>query len=113
MAAAQLAIEVAQANVRSVQAGVQAAQANVNVLEARLRTVRTGATPEEIEVARQRIADAEQALRVAQQQVQEAVVTAPFAGIITAINAELGQPVGTQGVVRLVSSALGNPPRCR
>ena len=106
VAAAQLAIEVAQANVRSVQAGVQAAQANVNVLEARLRTVRTGATPEEIEVARQRVADAEQALRVAQQQVQETVVTAPFAGIITAINAELGQPVGTQGVVRLVSSAL-------
>jgi HlyD family secretion protein len=34
------------------------------------------------------------------------MVRAPFAGIITAINAELGQPVGTQGVVRLVSSAL-------
>ena len=85
---------------RSVQAGVQAAQANVKALEARLRTVQTGATPEEIEVARQRVADAEQALRVAQQQVQEAVVTAPFAGIITAINAELGQPVGAQGVVR-------------
>ncbi len=106
VAAAQQAIEVAQANVRSVQAGVQAAQANVKALEARLRTVQTGAPPEEIEVARQRVADAEQALRVAQQQVQEAVVTAPFAGIITAINAELGQPVGTQGVVRLVSSAL-------
>jgi HlyD family secretion protein len=106
VAAAQKAVEVAQANVQASQAGVQAAQANVKALEARLRTVQTGATPEEIEVARQRIADAEQALRVARQQVQEAVVTAPFAGIITAINAELGQPVGTQGVVRLVSSAL-------
>ncbi len=106
VAAAQQAIEVAQANVRSVQAGVQAAQANVKALEARLRTVQTGAPPEEIEVARQRVADAEQGLRVAQQQVQEAVVTAPFTGIITAINAELGQPVGAQGVVRLVSSAL-------
>jgi HlyD family secretion protein len=106
VAAAQQAVEVAQANVRSVQAGVQAAQANVKALEARLRTVQTGATHEELEVARQRVADAEQAWRVAQQQVQEAVVTAPFAGIITAINAELGQPVGAQGVVRLVSSAL-------
>jgi HlyD family secretion protein len=106
VAAAQKAVEVAQANVQAAQAGVQAAQANVKALEARLRTVQIGATPEEIEVARQRVADAEQALRVAQQQVQEAVVTAPFAGIITAINAELGQPVGTQGVVRLVSSAL-------
>ena len=106
VAAAQQAVEVAQANVQAAQAGVQAAQANVKALEARLRTVQTGATPEEIEVARQRVADAEQALRVARQQVQEAVVTAPFAGIITAINAELGQPVGAQGVVRLVSSAL-------
>jgi HlyD family secretion protein len=106
VAAAEKAVEVAQANVRAAQAGIQAAQANVKVLEARLRTVQTGATPEEIEVARQRVAEAEHALRVARQQVQEAVVTAPFAGIITAINAELGQPVGTQGVVRLVSSAL-------
>jgi HlyD family secretion protein len=104
--AAQRAVEVAQANVQAVQAGVQAALANVKALEARLRTVQIGATPEEIEVARQRVAEAEQALRVARQQMQEAVVTAPFAGIITAINAELGQPVGTQGVVRLVSSAL-------
>jgi HlyD family secretion protein len=104
--AAQQAVEVAHANVQAAQAGVQAAQANVKALEARLRTVQIGATPEEIEVARQRLAEAEQALRVAHQQVQEAVVTAPFAGIITAINAELGQPVGTQGVVRLVSSAL-------
>ena len=106
VAAAQQAVEVAQANVRAAQAGVQAAQANVKALEARLRTVQIGATPEELEVARQRVAEAEQALRVARQQVREAVVTAPFAGIITAINAELGQPVGTQGVVRLVSSAL-------
>jgi HlyD family secretion protein len=105
-AAGQQAIEVGQANVRATQASVQAAQANVKALEARLRTVRIGATPEEIEVARQRVAEAERALRVARQQVQEAVVTAPFAGIITAINAELGQPVGPQGVVRLVSSAL-------
>jgi HlyD family secretion protein len=104
--AAQQAIEVAQANVQATQAGVQAAQANMKALEARLRTIQSGATPEEIEVARQRVVEAEQALRVARQQVQEAMVTAPFAGIITAINAELGQPVGTQGVVRLVSSAL-------
>jgi HlyD family secretion protein len=104
--AARQAVEVAQANVRAAQAGVQAAQANVQALEARLRTVRIGATPEEVEVARQRVAEAEHALRVARRQVEEALVRAPFAGIITAINAELGQPVGAQGVVRLVSSAL-------
>jgi HlyD family secretion protein len=106
VAAARQAVEVAQANVQAAQAGIQAAQANVRSLEARLRTVQTGATPEEIEVARQRVVEAERALLVARQQVEEAMVRAPFAGIITAINAELGQPVGTQGVVRLVSAAL-------
>lgn len=106
VASAQQAVEVAQANVRAAQAGVQAAEANVRASEARLRTVQIGATPEEVEVARQRVADAERALQVARQQAAEAVVTAPFDGIITAINAEPGQPVGTQGVVRLVSSEL-------
>jgi HlyD family secretion protein len=104
--AARQTVEAAQAEVQAAQAGVQAMQANIRALEARLRTVQTGATPEEIEVARQRVAEAQQALRVAQQQVEEAVVRAPFAGMVTAINAEPGQPVGTQGVVRLVSDAL-------
>jgi HlyD family secretion protein len=106
IAAARQAVYVAEANVQAAQAGVQAAQANIRALEARQRTVQTGATPEEIAVARQRLAEAEQALRVTRQQVEEAVVTAPFDGIITAINAEPGQPMGTQGVVRLVSTEL-------
>ena len=106
VAAAQQAVEAAQANVQALVASVQAAQANVRSLQARLRTVRTGATPEEIDVARQRVADAERALQVARQQMSEAVVTAPFAGTVTAINAEPGQAVGSQGVVRLVSTAL-------
>jgi HlyD family secretion protein len=104
--AAQQAVVAAQADVQAAQAGLEAAQANVKALEARLQTVQTGATPEEIEVARQRVADAEHALRVAREQAEAAVVTAPFAGVIAAINAEPGQPVGTQGVVRLVSTAL-------
>jgi HlyD family secretion protein len=54
-------------------------------------------------VAQQRVEEAEQALRVARQQAANALVTAPFAGIVTAINAELGQSVGAQGVLRLVS----------
>jgi HlyD family secretion protein len=106
VAAAQQAVEAAQANVRASEAAVQAAQANVRSLVARLHTVQTGATPEEIDVARQRVADAEHALHVARQQVAEAVVTAPFAGTVTAINAEPGQSVSSQGVVRLVSTAL-------
>ena len=105
--AAQEVVASAQADMRAAQAGVQAMQANLRALEATLRTVQAGATPEEIEVARQRVAEAQQALRVARQQVEEeALVRAPFAGIVTAINAEPGQPAATQGVVQLVSDEL-------
>jgi HlyD family secretion protein len=106
VAAAQQAVEAAQANVQALEAAGQAAQANVRSLEARLRTIRIGATPEEIDVALQRVADAEHALQVAREQLAEATVAAPFAGTVTAINAEPGQPVGSLGVIRLVSSAL-------
>lgn len=106
VAAAQQAVISAQANVQALEAAVQAAQANVRALEARLRTVQTGATPEEIDVAMHRVEDAEHALLVARQQMAEAIVTAPFAGTVTAITTEPGQAVGTQGVVQLVSTAL-------
>ena len=104
--AAQQAVQMAQANVQAAQAGAQAAQANIKALAAHLHTVQTGATPEEVAVARQRVTEATYALRVARQQAENATVTAPFAGIVTAIIAEAGQLVDTKGVVRLVSTAL-------
>src|SRR5262249_53462405 len=99
----QQALAVAQASVRTTQAGVEAAQANVRAQEARLQTVQTGTRPEDVQVARERVAEAEHALQVARQQAANAIVTAPFAGIVTAINAEVGQTVGAQGVLKLVS----------
>lgn len=104
--AQQQAVALAQANVRAATAGVNAAQANLGAQQARLRTVQTGARPEDVRVAEQRLREAEQALRVARQQAGNAVVIAPFAGIVTAINAELGQTVGAQGVLKLVSGDL-------
>lgn len=101
--AQQQALAVAQASVQSARAGVAAAQANVSAQEARLQTVQTGTRPEDIQVARQRVEEAEHAWHVARQQAANALVIAPFAGIVTAINAEIGQTVGTQGVLRLVS----------
>jgi multidrug efflux pump subunit AcrA (membrane-fusion protein) len=100
------AVAVAEAAVVAIRGGVAAADANVGVQEARLRTLETGARPEDVAIARQRVREAEQALRVARRQAQEAVVVAPFAGVVTAITAELGQTVGSQGVLRLVSTAM-------
>jgi HlyD family secretion protein len=84
----------AKERVAAAQYAVQAARANMQAAEAG------------VAVARERITEAKQALRVARRQAEEAVVVAPFAGIVTAINAEPGQAVGAQGVVRLVSTAL-------
>jgi len=103
VAAQQQAIELAQSNVRQAQAGLRAAVANVRAQQARLRTVRSGARSEDVRVARERLREAEQSVRVARQQAGNAVVTAPFAGVVTEITAEPGQSVGAQGVLRLVS----------
>ena len=106
VAAQQQAIELAQANVRQAQAGLKAAEANLQAQQAGLQTIRSGARKEDVLVAQQRLYEAEQAVRVAKQQMENSVVTAPFAGVVTEINAELGQTVGTQGVLKLVSGEL-------
>jgi HlyD family secretion protein len=101
------AIELAQSGVRSAQASLKSSEANARVQRARLRTIQTGARPEDVQVAQQRVTEAEKALRVAEQQAENATVTAPFAGLVTKINAEVGQTVsqtiGTQGVLTLIS----------
>ncbi len=104
--AQQQAVELAQSSVRSAQAGLKSAEANVGAQAARLRTVQSGARPEDVRVAQQRLQEAERALSVARQQAGNAIVTAPFAGVVTAITAELGQSVGAQGVLKLVSGEL-------
>ncbi len=102
----QQAVELAQANVQQARAGLRAAQANATAQQARAKTVETGARPEDVQVARRRLSEAERALDVARRQLGNTVVTAPFAGLVTEITAELGQSVGTQGVLKLVSGDL-------
>lgn len=103
VAAQQQAILLAQANVRQAQSGLRAAEANLRAQQASLQTIKSGARAEDVAVARQRLREAQEAVRVSRQQVENAVVTAPFAGVVTQINAQLGQTVGTQGVLTLVS----------
>jgi len=106
VAAQRQVIETAQANVRQARAGLQAAQANVLAQQARARTVESGARPEDIQVARHRLDEAEKALEVARRQAATSVVNAPFAGLVTQITSQVGQSVGAQGVLKLVSGEL-------
>jgi HlyD family secretion protein len=106
VAAQNQAIALAQSAVKSAQSGLKSAQANVRTQQARLRTVQAGARPEDISVAKQRVSEANKALSVAQEQAANANVTAPFSGIVTKINSEVGQTVGSQGVLTLVSIFL-------
>src|SRR5215813_15295121 len=64
------------------------------------------ARPEDIQVARHRLDEAGRALDVARRQAANSVVTAPFEGLVTEITAQLGQSVGAQGVLKLVSGDL-------
>lgn len=106
VAAQQQAIELAQSNVRQARASLKSAQANALAQQARARTVESGARPEDVQVARRRLSEAEEALNVARRQAANSVVTAPFSGLVTEINAELGQSVGAEGVLKLVSGEL-------
>jgi multidrug resistance efflux pump len=98
--------DTAQANQQGLEARVRSTIATAKAREARLKTLKDTPRAEDVMVAKAQLAEAEQALRVAEQQAKEAVVTAPFAGVVTAVNAEQGQTVGARGVVDLVSDSL-------
>jgi len=96
----------AQANSESLNSRVETSKATVKVREAKLETLKNTPRTEEVQVARAQLAEAQQALKVADERANEAMVTAPFAGVITALHAEQGQTVGAQGVVDLISDSL-------
>jgi HlyD family secretion protein len=98
--------DAAQSNDASLQSRLHAAKATVRVREARLETLNNTPIKEDVQVAQAQLAEAEQALRVSEQQAKEATVLAPFAGVVTKINAEEGQTVGASGVVDMVSDSL-------
>ena len=95
-----------QSNQESLRSQLRSAKATVRVREAKLETLQKSPLPEDVQVARAQLVEAEQALQVAKQQSREAKVSAPFAGVVTALNAEQGQTVGSNGVVNLVSDEL-------
>lgn len=95
-----------QSNQQSLRSQLNSAKATVRVREAQQETLQKTPLPENVQVARAELAEADQALQVATQQSREAKVLAPFNGVVTALNAEQGTTVGSNGVVNLVSDDL-------
>jgi HlyD family secretion protein len=98
--------QAAETRLASAKALAESAASTINVRKARLSILRETPKPEDVQVARDRLAEAQQALSVAQEQLTEATVRAPFSGVVTQVNAEQGQTVGSTGVVDLVSDDL-------
>jgi HlyD family secretion protein len=99
-------LDAAETKAASAQAVAKSAAETVRVREATLEVLKEKPISEDVQVARDRLAEAQQAFTVAQHQTKEATVTAPFDGVVTMINAQVGQTVGVTGVVDLVSDSL-------
>lgn len=86
--------EIARLNLASLQGSnsgqLNAAYARVSQAQAELERVMAGATDAEIERANATIAQAQVAVDRAQVAVDRTQLTAPFDGIVTAINSEMG-----------------------
>ncbi|ASC72034.1 ABC exporter membrane fusion protein, DevB family [Halomicronema hongdechloris C2206] len=77
------ALDTARQEQQSAQAAYERAQAQVQEAEQRLQDLRTQPTPEAEAQARARLAQAQAQLQAAQVQLENTLVRAPFAGVIT------------------------------
>ena len=94
-AEAQLALteKGAKTQVRAAQAAVQAAAAQRDLAQAQLDLLRAGASPEEIAAAQAQVAQTEAALAAARTALDQAILRAPFAGTVAALDVAPGETV--------------------
>ncbi len=103
---ATAAYDKARANYEIAVAGpsqeeIAAAQANVASAQSNLDSLLDGATAEDVETAQLNVEQARRNLESAQMELEEAALTAPFAGTVTSVEASAGEMVGTSAVVTL------------
>lgn len=103
---ATAAYDKARANYEIAVAGpsqeeIAAAQANVASAQSNLDSLLDGATAEDVETAQLNVEQARRNLESAQMELEEAALTAPFAGTVTSVEVSAGEMVGTSAVVTL------------
>jgi HlyD family secretion protein len=84
-----------------------AAQAQVTKAQGDLDTLLAGATPADLEKARLNVEQAQMSLDSAQRKLAQATLTAPIAGTVTSLTAQVGETVGSTAIITL--SDLAQP----
>jgi len=103
---ATAAYDKAKANYELAMAGateeqIAGAQASVAQAQSNLDSLLNGATAQDMETAQLNVEQARHSVTAAQIQVQDTILTAPFSGTITAVEASAGEMVGTSGIITL------------
>jgi HlyD family secretion protein len=112
VAQAQAAVDQASASLAKLRSPVDAndiaqAQASVTSAQAALTELQAGPTSSDLAAALATVKQAEVTRDLAQTQLNEATLTAPFAGVVAAVNAMVGQQVSasTTGLITLVDDS--------
>ncbi len=104
--AATAAYDKAEANydlavVGPTEEEIATAQANVAQAQSNLDSLLAGASPEEVEADQLAVEQARDNLTLAQSDLENTVLKAPFAGIVSVESASAGEMVGTSGIITL------------
>jgi HlyD family secretion protein len=104
---AEIAVREAERNYEEVQAGpteeeIATARVKVTTAQAALDDLLAGASPEDLEIAQLNVETARSKLTSAQTDLEGVVLKAPFAGVVTAVNAAVGETaVGESSIITL------------
>lgn len=104
VAQAQAGVEIATAQLEQAKADVESARAQERQAQAQLALIKAGSRPEDIAVAEAAVARAEAVLGAAQNALDDAVLRAPYNGIVGAIYVDPGELVSPQ----LPAMCVGN-----
>jgi len=89
-------IETAAANVSSAEASLRAAETALSTAESQLALIRAGSTVEDINIQKAALAQARANQAKVEAEFARASIRAPFPGVITRVDAKIGQIANTQ-----------------
>lgn len=94
----QVAVANSQSAMSSAQSGASQAEAAVTVAQSALAAAASPSTPQEIATTEAVIQQDQAAISADQTLISQALLTAPFSGVVSAINATVGELASSSGV---------------